>query len=93
MVKAETPPLRYQIQRKDLGQAVFDLVSISQDVILGMPWLEKVNPRIDWTLRKVILKKKDTMEKTQAPEREGAQRVEICKISSKQMRRLQQKKP
>ena len=47
MVKTETPSLRCQIQGKDLGQAVFDLVSIPQDVILGMPWLEKVNPRID----------------------------------------------
>ena len=33
------------------------------------------------------------MEKTQAPEKGGAQRVKICKISSKQMRRLQLKKP
>ena len=58
-----------------------------------MPWLEKVNPSIDWTLKKVIFKKKDTMRKTQAPERGEAQKVEICKISPKQMRRLQQKKP
>ena len=64
MVKTETPPLRCQIQGKNLEQAVFDLVSILQDVILGMPWLEKVNPRIDWTSRKVIFKKKDTMRKT-----------------------------
>ena len=58
-----------------------------------MPWLEKVNPRIDWTLKKVIFKKKDTMRKTRAPERGRAQKVEIRKISPKQMRRLQQKKP
>ena len=64
MVKTKTPPLRCQMQGKDLGQAVFDLVSIPQDVILGMPWLEKVNPRIDWTLKKVILEKKNTMGKT-----------------------------
>ena len=37
MVKTETPPLRCQIQGRDLRQAVFDLVSIPQDVILGMP--------------------------------------------------------
>ena len=64
MVKTETPPLRCQIQGRNLGQAVFDLVSILQDVILGMPWLKKVNPRIDWTLRKVIFKKKNIMKKT-----------------------------
>ena len=93
MVKTKTPPLRCQMQGKDLGQAVFDLVTILQDVILGMPWLEKVNSKIDWTLRKVIFKKKDTMGKTQAPERGGAQRIDICEILPKQMRRLQQKKP
>ena len=64
MVKTETPLLRCQIQGRYLGQAVFDLVSILQAVILGMPWLEKVHPRIDWTLGKVIFKKKDTMRKT-----------------------------
>ena len=58
MVKIETLPLRCQIQGKDLGQAVFDLISIPQDVMLGMPWLEKVSPRIDWMLKKVIFKKK-----------------------------------
>ena len=64
MVKTETPPLRCQIQGGDLGQAVFDLISIPHNVVLGMPWLEKVNPRIDWMLKKVIFKKKDTMGKT-----------------------------
>ena len=93
MVKTKTPPLRCQIQGKDLGQAIFDLVSIPQDVILRMPWLKKVNLRIDWMLKKVIFKKKDTLRKTWAPEREGAQRVKICKILPKQMRRLQQQKP
>ena len=63
MVKTKTSPLRCQIQGKDLGQAVFDLVLILQDVILGMPWLEKVNLRINWMLRKVIFKKKDTTRK------------------------------
>ena len=85
MIKTKTPLLRCQIQGRDLGQAVFDLVSIPQDVILGMPWLERVNPRIDWTLKKVIFKKKDTMKKTQALEWGGAQKVEICQISPKQM--------
>ena len=64
MVKTKTLHLRNQIQGKDLGQALFDLVSIRQDVILGMPWLEKVNPWIDWTSKKVIFKKKNTMRKT-----------------------------
>ena len=63
MVKIETLPLRCQIQGKDLEQAVFDLISIPQDVMLGMPWLEKVNPRIDWMLKKVIFKKKTLWER------------------------------
>ena len=93
MVKTKTPPLRCQIQGRDLGQVVFDLVSILQDVILRMPWLEKVNAQIDWMSKKVIFKRKDTMRKTQAPESNRVQRVEICKISPKQMRRIQHKKP
>ena len=88
MVKTETPPLRCQIQKKDLGQVVFDLVSIPQGDILGMPQLEKVNPRIDWTSRKVIFKKKNTKRKTWAPERRRAQKVKIREISPKQMMRL-----
>ena len=48
MVKEETLPLMSQIHGKDLGRIAFDLVSIPHEVILGIPWLEKVNPSIDW---------------------------------------------
>ena len=47
MVKGETLPLTSQIHGKDLGLITFDLVSISHEVILGIPWLDKVNPSID----------------------------------------------
>ena len=47
MVKEKTLPLMSQIHGKDLGCITFDLVSISHEVILGIPWLEKVNPSID----------------------------------------------
>ena len=47
MVKEETLPLMSQIHGKDLGRITFDLVSIPHEVILGIPWLEKVNPSID----------------------------------------------
>ena len=47
MVKEETLPLMSQIHGKDLGHITFDLVSIPHEVILGIPWLEKVNPSID----------------------------------------------
>ena len=47
MVKEKTLPLMSQIHGKDLGHITFDLVSISHEVILGIPWLEKVNPSID----------------------------------------------
>ena len=47
MVKTETLSLRCQIQGSNLGQLVFYLVSIPQDIILGILWLEKVNSRID----------------------------------------------
>ena len=48
MVKEETLPLMSQIHGKDLGRTAFDLVSIPHKVLLGIPWLEKVNPSIDW---------------------------------------------
>ena len=47
MVKEETLLLMSQIHGKDLGRITFDLVSIPYEVILGIPWLEKVNPSID----------------------------------------------
>ena len=47
MVKEETLPLMSQIHGKDLGRITFNLVSIPHEVILGIPWLEKVNPSID----------------------------------------------
>ena len=72
MVKSKTPLLRCHIQGKDLEQAIFDLILILQDVVLEMPWLEKVNPRIDWTSKKVIFKKKDNTGKSQATEKEEA---------------------
>ena len=47
LVKEKTLSLMRQIHGKDLGRITFDLVSISHEVILGIPWLEKVNPSID----------------------------------------------
>ena len=47
MVKKETLPLMSQIHGKNLGRITFDLVSIPHEVVLGIPWLEKVNPSID----------------------------------------------
>ena len=47
MVKEETLPLMSQIHGKDIRRITFDLVSIPHEVILGIPWLEKVNPSID----------------------------------------------
>ena len=48
MVKEETLPLMSQIHEKNVGRITFDLVSIPHEIILGIPWLEKVNPSIDW---------------------------------------------
>ena len=47
MVKVKTLPLMSQIHGKDLRRITFDLVSIPHEIILGIPWLEKVNPSID----------------------------------------------
>ena len=77
MVKEETLPLMSQIHRKDLERIIFDLVSIPHEVILGIPWLEKVNPSIDWNSRKITIgkvkSKKSTCKQGKTP------MIEICK--------------
>ena len=64
MVKKETLPLMSQIHGKDLGCITFDLVSISHEVILGIPWLEKFNPSIDWNSQKITIGKEKSKKST-----------------------------
>ena len=64
MVKKETLPLMSQIHGKDLGRITFDLVSIPHEVILGIPWLEKVNPSIDWNSQKITIGKEKSKKST-----------------------------
>ena len=82
MVKEEILPLMSQIHGKDLGRITFDLVSIPYEVILGIPWLEKVNPSIG---------KKKSRKST--PKQGKSPMIEICKISQKQMRKIYQQEP
>ena len=91
MVKEETLPLMSQIHGKDLGRITFDLVSIPHEVILGIPWLEKVNPSIDWNSQKITIGKEKSRKST--PKQEKTPMIEICKISQKQMRKIQQQEP
>ena len=91
MVKEETLPLMSQIHGKDLGRITFDLVSISYEVILGIPWLEKVNPSIDWNSQKITIGKKKSKKST--PKQGKTPMIEICKLSQKQMRKIQQQEP
>ena len=87
MVKEETLPLMSQIHGKDLGHITFDLVSIPHEVILGIPWLEKVNPSIDWNSQNITIgkkkSKKSTLKQGKTP------MIEICELSQKQMRKIQ----
>ena len=91
MVKEETRLLMSQIHRKDLGRITFDLVSIPHEVILGISWLKKVNPSIDWNSQKKMIGKeksrKSTLKQGKTP------MIEICKILQKQMRNIQQQEP
>ena len=91
MVKKETLPLMSQIHGKDLGRITFDLVSIPHEVILGIPWLEKVNPSIDWNSQKITIGKVKSRKST--PKQGKTPMIEICKISQKQMRKIQQQEP
>ena len=78
MVKEETLPLMSQIHGKDLGRITFDLVSIPHEVILGIPWLEKVNPSIDWNSQKITIGKEKA--KMSTPKQEKTPMIEICEI-------------
>ena len=91
MVKEETQPLMSQIHGKDLGRITFDLVSIPHEVILGIQWLEKVNPSIDWNSQKITIGK-ETLRKS-TPKQGKTPMIKICKISQKQMRKIQQQEP
>ena len=88
MVKKETLLLISQIHKKDLGRITFDLVSIPHEVILGIPWLEKVNPSIDWNSQKITIGKEKSKKST--PKQGKAPMIEICKLSQKQMKKIQQ---
>ena len=91
MVKEETLPLMSQIHEKDLRHITFDLVSISHEAILGIPWLEKVNPSIDWNSLKITIGKVKSRKST--PKQGKTPIIEIGKLSQKQMRKIQQQEP
>ena len=50
-VTKETKSLRLSVHGTTIRTEEFDLVRILHKVILGLPWLEKQNPRIDWKRR------------------------------------------
>ena len=91
MVKVKTLPLMSQIHGNNLGRVTFDLVSIPHKVILGIPWLEKVNPSIDWNSQKITIGKEKSKKST--PKQGKTPMIEICKLSQKQMRKIQQQEP
>ena len=80
-----------QIHGKDLGRITFDLVSIPHEVILGILWLEKVNPGIDWNSQKITIGKEKSRKSTSKQGKTPT--IEICEISQKQMRKIQQQEP
>ena len=50
----ETKSLRLSVYGMMIGTEEFDLVWIPHEVILGLLWLEKQNPRIDWRRRQLV---------------------------------------
>ena len=53
-VMKETKSLRLSVHGMTIRTEEFDLVWIPHKVILGLPWLEKQNPRIDWKRRQLV---------------------------------------
>ena len=55
-VEEETPELELRIG-PHRERIAFDITQlVGEDVVLGLPWLEKNNPDIDWTHRKVTFR-------------------------------------
>ena len=50
----ETKSLRLSVYGMTIRTEKFDLVQIPHEVILGLLWLEKQNPRIDWRRRQLV---------------------------------------
>jgi hypothetical protein len=49
LVDMETAPLHVEIHNLPPESIIFDITGIAKhQLILGIPWLKKVNPRIDW---------------------------------------------
>ena len=57
-VTKETKNLRLCVDSTTIGSEEFDLVQIPHEVILGLPWLESQNPRIDWKRRHLVFLKR-----------------------------------
>ena len=53
-VMKETKSLRLSVYGTMIRTEEFNLVRIPHKVILGLPWLEKQNPRIDWKRRQLV---------------------------------------
>jgi Retrotransposon gag protein/Retroviral aspartyl protease/Zinc knuckle len=55
--ESKTATLRYRIEDREF-QDEFKIIPMGTgcEVILGIPWLEKNNPRIDWQKRTILLK-------------------------------------
>ena len=53
-VMKETKSLRLSVHGMTIRTEEFNLVWIPHKVILGLPWLEKQNPRIDWRRRQLV---------------------------------------
>ena len=53
-VTKETKSLRLSVYGMMIGTEEFNLVQIPHKVILGLLWLEKQNPRIDWRRRQLV---------------------------------------
>jgi hypothetical protein len=63
VIHIETEPMQLTIEGR-LVQMSFDVLPLGKDeAVLGMPWLQEYNPRIDWTTGQVEIR--DTRRRSQ----------------------------
>src|SRR3979411_3004296 len=86
MVTHETIPLEMIMLRGHKEEIQFDIVEMdSHASILGMPWLKKQNPQIDWCGERVIMNQCECEQRTPQLKRENATlgQRELCATSEK----------
>ena len=80
-VEVETLPLVMAAKGQHLEDIQLDVTEMSHDIILGMPWIRKHNPQIDWATGKVTFSNCSCVRKAAWTAPVTLARKEVCATS------------